>query len=367
MTKLILVGGFLGAGKTTLLLHAARLLSARGLRTGLVTNDQGEELVDTAMAAQQRVPVVEVAGGCFCCRFPDLLEGLHHLQKSVQPDVILAEPVGSCTDLLATVVRPLLANHRDEFELAPLTILLDSNRSLAGYDASVGYLYQKQLAEAEIVGLTKMDLLAPQEAKAREEKFKKFYSPLPVLSLSAQNEASIQHWLDQVLAQTSQATRTLEIDYQHYAQAEAQLGWLNTRGTLRADTPFSAKNWMTHFLHFLDSALSNQRAAIAHVKLQVCSGDAVFKASLTQSGSEPGWDLLPADVRSEALSFILNARVNTTPEILEQTVRHLFAEVTPEPEFQYDFTHFESFSPLPPQPTHRMNYELRNTNYDSLP
>lgn len=354
MTKLILVGGFLGAGKTTLLLRAAQLLTERGLRVGLVTNDQGDELVDTALAERQQVPVVEVAGGCFCCRFPDLLQGLRHLQKNVQPDVILAEPVGSCTDLLATVVRPLLANHPNEFDLAPLTVLLDSNRSLAGYDATVNYLYQKQLAEAEIIGLTKVDQLGSEQAKKKAADFRKLHSPVPLFTLSVRTGEGVADWLDVALAQSSRAARTLDIDYRRYAEAEAQLGWLNTRGTVDAVYPFSAKNWMSHFLQLLDTALLNQQSAIAHVKLQARSGNAIYKASLTQSGDAPSWDLLPEDSHRERLSFVLNARVNTTPRLLEQTVRHLFAEMTPEPDFHYSFAHFECFSPLPPQPTYRL-------------
>lgn len=98
-TRIAIVGGFLGAGKTTLILATARRLVERGYRVGLVTNDQGEDLVDTALAADATIPVAEVAGGCFCCRFPDLLAGLQRLQEVAEPDVILAEPVGSCTDL----------------------------------------------------------------------------------------------------------------------------------------------------------------------------------------------------------------------------------------------------------------------------
>src|SRR4051812_48114935 len=97
-TRLIIVGGFLGAGKTTLMLQAARLLTASGYRVGLVTNDQGANLVDTALVSQQHFPVTEVSGSCFCCAFPDLLWALRQLHEQIQPDVVLAEPVGSCTD-----------------------------------------------------------------------------------------------------------------------------------------------------------------------------------------------------------------------------------------------------------------------------
>lgn len=105
-----------------------------------MTNDQGDDLVDTALAQQQRLAVTEVAGGCFCCRFPDLLKGLETLQRTVEPDVILAEPVGSCTDLLATVVRPLRHYHAGRFRIAPLTILIDPLRNHSRFAAEVDSL-----------------------------------------------------------------------------------------------------------------------------------------------------------------------------------------------------------------------------------
>ena len=47
--RYLMIGGFLGAGKTTAVAALAQHLTARGLRVGLITNDQGSELVDTAM------------------------------------------------------------------------------------------------------------------------------------------------------------------------------------------------------------------------------------------------------------------------------------------------------------------------------
>lgn len=72
--RYIMIGGFLGAGKTTTVARLARRLADQGLRVGLITNDQGSELVDTAMLAARGFPVEEISGGCFCCRFNSLLE-----------------------------------------------------------------------------------------------------------------------------------------------------------------------------------------------------------------------------------------------------------------------------------------------------
>ena len=94
----VLVGGFLASGKTTLILAAARELERRGLRSAMVWNDQGNDLVDSHYAALSGTHSGEVTGGCFCCRLSQLIDAIHDLRAHA-PDVIFAEPVGSCTDL----------------------------------------------------------------------------------------------------------------------------------------------------------------------------------------------------------------------------------------------------------------------------
>src|SRR3954465_14083564 len=125
MTRLrfVMVGGFLGAGKTTTLARLARFYMARGQKVGLVTNDQAQGLVDTPRLRAQGFPVEEVPGACFCCRFDDLVGRVGQLESAERPDVILAEPVGSCTDLVATVVQPLKDLYGDRFEVAPYAVL----------------------------------------------------------------------------------------------------------------------------------------------------------------------------------------------------------------------------------------------------
>jgi len=101
-TQVILVGGFLGAGKTTLLARATEQLVRQGKRVGLITNDQAANLVDTAILKEVSDAVQEVAGGCFCCRFDELMAAMDQLVEAGVPDVLIGEPVGSCTDLSAT-------------------------------------------------------------------------------------------------------------------------------------------------------------------------------------------------------------------------------------------------------------------------
>src|SRR3989304_5595626 len=133
--RLIFVGGFLGAGKTTLLARAARRLVVQGKRVGLITNDQAANLVDTRILQQGGFGVAEVAGGCFCCRFNDFVAASDRLLNELRPDVLFAAPVGSCTDISATVLQPLKELYAGWLRLAPFTVLTDPARLMEVFDA----------------------------------------------------------------------------------------------------------------------------------------------------------------------------------------------------------------------------------------
>src|SRR5689334_18781938 len=90
--RYIMIGGFLGAGKTTAVAQLAQKLTNDGLRVGLITNDQGSELVDTAMLRARGFVTEEIPGGCFCCRFASLSEAARRLTAMTAPDVFIAEP-----------------------------------------------------------------------------------------------------------------------------------------------------------------------------------------------------------------------------------------------------------------------------------
>ena len=154
---LILCGGFLGAGKTTAITALARKLMQNGLRVALIVNDQAGGLVDQASALATGSPAVgEVAGGCFCCKLSAFTETLNQLGKDHQPDVFFAEPVGSCTDIVATVVLPLREIYGERVRVAPFSVLADCRRVIRelcpeavkvggkkGFSKNVSYIFAK--------------------------------------------------------------------------------------------------------------------------------------------------------------------------------------------------------------------------------
>ena len=167
-TKLIVIGGFLGAGKTTLLREVARRLTQQGKAVGLITNDQAPDLVDTAILTGSGMGVMEVSGSCFCCNFPGFEQAIQSLVDQ-RADIILAEPVGSCTDLAATIMQPL-KDRRPDIDLAPLTVLASPDhvrealgKAVSAMHENAVYILGLQMAESDHLLLNKVDLLDAAE------------------------------------------------------------------------------------------------------------------------------------------------------------------------------------------------------------
>ena len=73
LIRVVITGGFLGAAKTATLLKLAQHWVVTGKRVGIITNDQVHGLVDTDTVRSAGLAALEVAGGCFCCRFDDFI------------------------------------------------------------------------------------------------------------------------------------------------------------------------------------------------------------------------------------------------------------------------------------------------------
>ena len=261
--RYIMVGGFLGAGKTTAILRLAERFREQGLRVGLITNDQSVGLVDTAMLASHDFPVEEITGGCFCCRFNSLTEAAGKLSSVERPDVFLAEPVGSCTDLAATVAYPLRRLYGDSFEIAPFSVLVDPARAerILGlapgktFSPKVIYIYLKQLEEADIIAVNKADTLDESRLKLLVAKLQAEFPNSKVLPISAREGTNVADWAEAIESGEFSGRAAMEIDYDTYAEGEALLGWLNLTASVSAVGPFDGDEFLAALMNSLQSKL----------------------------------------------------------------------------------------------------------------
>ncbi len=357
--RFLLVGGFLGAGKTTLLARLARHLHTQGQKVGLVTNDQAADLVDTTSLRAQGLRVEEVPGACFCCRFDDLVDKVTHLEETARPDVILAEPVGSCTDLVATVIEPLKDLYGDRFEVGPYAVLFKPAHGLkilrqessGGFSPQAAYIFRKQLEEADVIILNRIDELNAATHAELTALVRAAYPNTPLLPLSARTGEGFGAVAEFLQQQGHFGGRILDIDYDTYAAGEAELGWLNSTVRVQAPQEFALDALLLDVVGRLRETLGCA-GEVAHLKAIGLSEGAFGVANLISSDSSPELSL-PSRAKVDAAELIINARVAAEPERIEEEVRQALAATCAEHRASVEFRSGRSFRPGRPQPTHR--------------
>jgi Ni2+-binding GTPase involved in maturation of urease and hydrogenase len=358
MTKLIIVGGFLGAGKTTLLMESAKILAAKGHRVGLITNDQAEGLVDSVFLKQSGSTVEEVSGSCFCCNFDGFVGAIRQAVSEGDCDIVIAEPVGSCTDLTATIVRPMLANHPDLVDLAPLTVLADPQRlmeSLEGIDnglhESAAYIYRKQLEDAGTILIGKSDLLDEASIGDLAAKTKSVFQDAVVAVVSSKTGQGLEGWLETAMKSTYQGSKQMEMDYDVYAEGEAVLGWMNTELSLVAEEAVDWDGWFRDLIVRLATEIDLNHLVVGHLKAIIQNDAGSLLANVTgrqdtlqfRGGINPG----------KNATLTINARVQTEPGTLEKLVFGTFEKSIAWAGTQ-NVISLNTLSPGRPNPTHRI-------------
>jgi G3E family GTPase len=354
--KLVLTGGFLGSGKTTAIANAARMLMRAKRGVAVITNDQGDQQVDSAFIKKFNIPVKEVSNGCFCCNYSQLDEHIQTLGEN-HPELIFAESVGSCTDLIATIAKPL-HKFKPEIEVvicifadAELLSSILEGRS-AFIEESVRYIYKKQLAEADLLILNKIDLLTAAQLQMLDEIIRSEYPDKIILHQNSLLDEHIQRWLEAINNFSLIGQRvSLDIDYEIYGYGEAQLAWLDksiTIETLGDQATFVAEN----IIASIANEIQLRRFAIGHLKFFVESKEGSERVSFTSTSC--GGDVKLNHMKSNLVAILINARVETEPKSLERIVDEVLCVA----EHRYGCKIIEGqwsvFRPGFPRPTHRI-------------
>jgi G3E family GTPase len=364
--RYIMVGGFLGSGKTTAIGRLARRLADRGLRVGLITNDQGRNLVDTAMLRSQGFATEEIPGGCFCCRFNSLVEAAQRLTDQSRPEVFLAEPVGSCTDLVATVTFPLRRLYGDNFMVAPVSVLVDPVRALrifglesgGSFSEKVIYIYNKQLEEADLVVISKCDLLDEARLAALRGAIARKFPRKEIVAVSPRNGTNLDAWFEKITSEEQAAGKAMNVDYTVYADGEALLGWLNCTVRLSASEAFDADKFLMELATQVQRRLQARRAEVAHLKMTFSPDGGLGEigvVNLVRNDFVPELSMRLEDP-VQGGQLVINLRAETAPEALGTAVREgLAAAAGKFPTLKAALDHLEHFRPGKPSPTHRFD------------
>ncbi len=312
-----------------------------------------------AVLAAHGFLVEEIAGGCFCCRFDSLTEALERLAQRAAPDVILAEPVGSCTDLRATVQYPLRRLYGDRYRIGPLSVLVDPLRALRilgqesgrPFSPKVLYVYRKQLEEADLIVINKCDLLDGERLARLESALRELNSSAEILRVSAREGTGLNDWLLK-LAAPAGTLAAPQVDYDLYAEGEALLGWLNSTVRVSARAPFDGNQFLMDLARHIRCTLAAEGIEIAHLKMTLSpesdmAGVAVL--NLVATGSEPDLHCALNELLTAGM-LIVNIRAECAPEALRSALETALAASGPITRV----LELACFPPARPEPTHRI-------------
>ena len=363
--RYIMIGGFLGAGKTTAIGRLAAHLTGQDRKVGLITNDQAGGLVDTRVLRAQGFATEEIAGGCFCCRFNSLVQAAGKLTEAEKPDIFIAEPVGSCTDLVATVTYPLRRLYGQDFTIAPLSVLVDPVRARrvlglekgGSFSSKVVYIFEKQLEEADFIVISKRDTLSESDEKELRAALAARFPDAEVFAVSSKDGRGLDEWFAAIQSREQSTRRAMDVDYDVYADGEALLGWLNATVHLRAIEEFEAADLLQAFAKEVQSRLRKQNAEIAHFKMTFSPDDSLsgelasINVVRTDATPELGLEL---DEPTTSGQLIINLRAEAAPESLFENVRESLDAVRSSfTGLNTSIEHVEHFRPGRPTPTHR--------------
>jgi len=175
---LTVITGFLGAGKTTLLNHL--LVEPGGRRLAVLVNDFGRINIDADLVSSRTEDLISLKNGCACCAVGnDLTQALIDIaERSEHPDAVVLEASGIADT--PGIVQIALANSTIRLEGVVVVVDAETLRDLAE-DPHARRLFLNQIAAADLIVLSKLDLVEPAHHTAIKEWLAERFAAIPVV------------------------------------------------------------------------------------------------------------------------------------------------------------------------------------------
>ena len=162
--------GFLGAGKTTTL---NRMLAApHGRRLAVLVNELGRIAIDSRLIVHRGGDVLELAGGCVCCKVDtknDLWDGIAEVVRRSQPEQVVLETTGiAMPEAILDGMDRVPAAVREQIEVAGVICVVDAADGAAQLDRREEA--RAQAAVADRVLLRKLDRATAAQVRAVRER-----------------------------------------------------------------------------------------------------------------------------------------------------------------------------------------------------
>lgn len=356
-TRMLVLGGYLGAGKTTLAVNLAKTLkSKRNKSVSIIMNDQGDVLVDTEYSKDAGFDTRDIMGGCFCTNFDKFVSSARTLVSTGKPDVIIAEPIGTSTNIMSSVVAPMRSLHPDEFSVAPFTVVVDCVRALNILSEkkerdvnTVDIIPAHQIREAEVVVLTKTDLVKKDVIDQVKKAVDDILPGIRIIETSSIDLRNIDSIVDIILSDELSTRAPTGEKNQGFAFEKAKLGWYSGTFDIVPSDDVDMYSLETDLMKGIAQEYGAE--SIVHVKVIIESQEAAAKMSMVQENMQVDGLYGSRYIKTPG-KLILNARVVSPPKRLEETMRRLVDAIPEKYPATLTKTGEKCFTPKPESPSH---------------
>lgn len=334
MPKFAVFSGFLGSGKTSAMAALTQYCAARGTKAAMLSNDLGEGvlLADHRFAQLSGAVSGQITGECICfCR--DLLcERLRSFYDEGN-ELVLCDIPGFGVGALEHVYHGLRADGADFFSLAPFTVLVEPRTSARVRGAVRGPLdaiLRAQLMEADLIVLSKCDLLTPAEIVENTHFLASEFPEAQVLAVSARTGEGLDKLAEKLL-RCAATLRHPKIDYDaaplQRAMSSLSEFYLQYHALVCCND-FDGTAYLTEIAESVKEKIRAAHFEIPHLKLLAWAPEGDFGKVDLLGTDRPVEITHPFSRPCTELAVVLNASAACPPELLDAIVTGSAEEVS---------------------------------------
>ena len=173
---LTFVAGYLGAGKTTLINH---LLRSANRPIAVIVNDVGEINIDARLIRKHSGDTIELSDGCVCCSSIDGFGAAFDTirERDIPPEHVVVELSG-----VAEPARMLPWGRSAGFKLDGVMTLVAADQFMELVSRiDIGGTVQEQIKAADVLALTKVDLVRPDSLASVRRQLAQISPGVPIV------------------------------------------------------------------------------------------------------------------------------------------------------------------------------------------